>query len=73
VLLEELMGKNGTLDLTAPDGRKFGVLVVEGLGVPPPGFQLPYTEHELAERRKDRGPGRKLDDILAELKAKYGE
>ena len=72
-LLEQLLAGGNTIDLTGPNGEKFGTLTVERKGVPPPGFQVPFTEEEIAERRKGRTGGRPLADILRDLKEKHGE
>jgi hypothetical protein len=72
-LLEKLLAGGSTVDLTGPNGEKFGTLTIERKGVPPVGFQVPFTEEEIAERRKDRTGGRPLADILRDLKGKYGE
>ena len=62
-LLAQLAGVGLTADLYDPDGRMIGVFSPPR-GVPPPGVKSPFTEEEMAERRKQQLPGRPLADIL---------
>lgn len=55
--------------LTDASGRIIGRFLPEGIGKLPPGVKSPFTEEELAERRKDRS-GRPLADILRDLEAR---
>ena len=57
------------LELKDPSGRVLGVFIPEGLGVPPAGVESPFTEEEMAERRKGPKTGRPLKDILRDLQA----
>jgi hypothetical protein len=69
-LIAALDAATGTVDLTDPSGR-FLATVTLPYGKLPPGVESPFTEEELAERRKQRD-GRPLADILRDLKEKYG-
>jgi hypothetical protein len=58
------------VNIKAPDGRVLGQFVVENLYKLPPGVKSPFTEEEMAERRKDSDPGRSLAEILRDLQAR---
>lgn len=58
------------VELTDPSGRRLGVFVPDGLGKLPPGVQSPFTDEEMAERRKGPKAGRPLADILRDLQAR---
>jgi hypothetical protein len=59
----------GYAELTDSEGRIIGRFLPEGIGKLPPGVKSPFTEEEMAERRKDRS-GRPLADILRDLEAR---
>ena len=69
ILLEQLSRAGGAVELKAPDGRLLGRFIAEDMGRLPPGVKSPFTEEEMAERRKDRS-GRPLADILRDLRAR---
>ena len=55
------------VELTDPSGKVPGVFVPEGLGKLPPAVKSPFSEEEMAERRKAPKVGRTLADILRDL------
>jgi len=55
------------VELKDPSGKVLGVFVPQGLGKPPPGVKSPFSEEEMAERRKAPKVGRHLMDILRDL------
>ena len=65
-LVAQLLNSDGTIELKSPEGRLLGKFTAEGLFKLPPGVKSPFTEEEMAERRKDR-TGRPLKDILRDL------
>ncbi len=69
VLLEQLFRVNGSVDVLSPDGLVLGSFTTDGFGKLPPGVTSPFTEAEMAERRKDRS-GRPLADILRDLEGR---
>ena len=69
VLLEQLFRVNGAVDVMSPDGLVLGSFTTEGFGKLPPGVKSPFTDEEMAERRKDRS-GRPLADILRDLEGR---
>ncbi len=68
-LLAALRGAVGVVELRDPEGRVIGALSLEGEGQLPPGVKSPFTDQEMAERRKDR-TGRPHADILRDLQAR---
>lgn len=68
-LLAQLRQAAAVIELKDPDGNVLGTFAGEGLGKLPPGVKSPFTEEEMAERRKQR-TGRPLKDILADLRAR---
>jgi hypothetical protein len=68
-LLSQLVAGD-EVELRDPSGRVLGVFIPEGLGSPPPGVKSPFTDAELAERRKQPRTGRPLTDILRDLQAR---
>ena len=58
----------GPVEVRAPDGDYLGKFQPPD-GKPPAGFVSPFTDEELAERRKDR-TGRPLKDIIRDLEAR---
>ncbi len=58
------------VELKDPSGNLLGVFVPQNLGIPPPGVTSPFTEEEMAERRKGPKTGRPLKDILRDLAAR---
>ena len=62
-----------TVEVVAADGRRIGTFTAHGRYCLPPGVKSPFSEEELAERRKNRTGGRPLADILRDLKARHGE
>jgi hypothetical protein len=68
-LLAELSRATGVVELVDPDGRVIGELALEDDARLPPGKKSPFTDEEMAERRKDR-TGRPLADILRDLRAR---
>ncbi len=69
-LIAELDAATGTVDLTDPTGR-FLATVTAPSGKLPPGVKSPFSDEEMAERRKQRD-GRPLADILRDLTEKHG-
>ena len=69
-LLARFAEATEAVNIKGPDGRVLVQLVVENLMRLPPGVKSPFTEEELAERRKDPDPGRPLADVLRDLKAR---
>jgi hypothetical protein len=55
------------VELQGPSGKVLGVFVPEGLGQMPPGVKSPFSEEEMAERRKAPKVGRPLVDIMRDL------
>jgi hypothetical protein len=55
------------VELQDPAGKVLGVFVPHGLGKLPPGVKSPFSEQEMAERRKAPKVGRPLVDILRGL------
>lgn len=68
-LIEQLRRIDGTVELKDPSGHVLGCFTADGLCKLPPGVKSPFTEEEMAERRKDR-TGRPLADILRDLQAR---
>lgn len=68
-VLADLFAKSGAVELTDATGRVLGRFLPENYGKLPPGVKSPFTEEELAERRKDRS-GRPLADILRDLEGR---
>ncbi|MBY0513100.1 MAG: hypothetical protein K2P78_04215 [Gemmataceae bacterium] len=69
-LLAQLRQAGGIVtELKDPEGNVLGAFVVEAVGVPPPGFQSPFTEEQRAAMMKERS-GRPLKDILRDLEAR---
>lgn len=62
-----------TIEIVADDGTRIGTFTAHGRYCLPPGVKSPFTEEELAERRKNRTGSRPLADILRDLKEKHGE
>jgi hypothetical protein len=71
-LLAQLAQARGVVELKDPTGRILFAFLAENDGKPPPGFKIPFTDEELAERSKQR-TGRPIGDVLRDLKEKYGE
>jgi hypothetical protein len=65
-LLSQL-ATDAEVELRDPSGKLLGVFVPEGIGKLPPGVKSPFTEDEMAERRKQPKVGRPLADILRDL------
>lgn len=55
------------VELKYPSGKVLGVFVPEGLGKLPPEVTSPFSEEEMAERRKAPKVGRPLVDIVRDL------
>ena len=68
-LVAQLLNSDSTIELKSPEGRLLGKFTAQGLYKLPPGVKSPFTEEEMAERRKDR-TGRPLKDILRDLKVR---
>jgi hypothetical protein len=64
------LGMGDRIELTDASGNLLGVFIPQGLGVPPPGVKSPFSDEEMAERRKEPKIGRPLKDILRDLEAK---
>jgi hypothetical protein len=64
-LLAQLAAARTTVDVHGPDGEYIGTFQPP-LGMPPPGFRIPFSEEEL-ERRRQCKTGRPLKDILRDL------
>ena len=58
-------------EVTDPTGRILGTFTLEGTGRLPAGYQIPFTDAEIEERRKVR-TGSPIKDILHDLREKYG-
>ena len=65
-LLSQL-GSGAEVELKDPSGKVLGVFVPEGLGKLPPDVKSPFSEDELAERRKAPKVGRPLADIWRDI------
>jgi hypothetical protein len=59
----------GVVELRDPQGNVLGELSLEDNGRLPPGVKSPFSEEEMAERRKQRD-GRPLSDILRDLRSR---
>ena len=70
-LLKQLQQADSPVEFCDPDGNVVVWLKQPNPGSPPPGFVLPYTEEEIAERSKVRH-GRSLKDILRDLEDQHG-
>lgn len=68
-MLAELRKLTGVVEVKDPQGRVIGALSLEGDGKLRPGKKSPFTDEEMAERRKDR-TGRPLAEILHDLQAR---
>ena len=68
-LLAMLRSAEEALEFVDPDGRALGTFAATEFGRLPPGIVSPFTDSELAERRKNR-TGRPLADILRDLQAR---
>lgn len=68
-LLAELIQARGIVELKNPLGELIGALSLEDRGRLPPGMESPFTDAEMAERRKV-STGRPLADILRDLEAR---
>jgi hypothetical protein len=69
VLLSQLAAGD-EVELADPSGRVLGTFVPSGLGKLPPGVRSPFSDEEMAERRKGPQIGRPLADILRDLQAR---
>ena len=69
VLLAEIGRLSGIVDVNDPQGHIIAALTIPDEGKLPPGMKSPFTDEEMAERRKDR-TGRPLADILRDLEAR---
>jgi hypothetical protein len=67
-LLTQFTGVRNTVDVFGPNGEFIGTFSPP-IGLPPPGFKIPFTEEELERRRQTR-TGRPLKDILRDLEAR---
>ena len=65
-LLAQLTTGN-EVELQDPSGNVLGVFVPHGLGKLPSGVKSPFSEEEMAERRRAPKVGRPLEDILRDL------
>jgi hypothetical protein len=70
VLTQAMSGSIGWVDVKDAEGRIIGQFVAGHDGKLPPGVTSPFSEEEMAERRRDKTPGRALKDILADLQAR---
>jgi hypothetical protein len=68
-LLAALIAATEGTELRHPDGHVLFQLAARNPYSLPPGVKSPFTDEEMAERRKNPGPTRKLDDILRDLEA----
>jgi hypothetical protein len=55
------------VELKDPAGIVLGVFVPKGLGKLPPGVKSPFSDEEMAERRKAAKVGRPLADVLRDI------
>jgi len=58
------------IEVKDPAGNLLGVFVPEVLGKLPPGVKSPFSDEEMARRRKQPQTGRKLSEILRDLEAR---
>ena len=70
-LLAQLAALEGVAELRDPAGTLL-VRAERPYGALPPGVRSPFSDEEMAERRKQR-TGRPLADIMKDLREKYGE
>ena len=68
-LLDKLRNAEAALEFVDPDGRALGTFAATEFGRLPPGVVSPFTEAEMAERRKNR-TGRPLAEVLRDLQAR---
>ena len=68
-MLAQLLAPQGRPELRAADGRLLGYVSPPPRAPLPPGVEIPYTDEELAEFRKQRS-GRPLADILRDLESR---
>jgi hypothetical protein len=71
-LLAQLAAIQGEVELKDPSGRTVAKATTEWTGKLPQGAKSPFSDEQMAEFRKQR-TGRPLADILADLRARYGE
>jgi hypothetical protein len=67
-LLAQLVAVRQSVEVLGPNGEYVGTFQPP-LGVPPPGFQVPFSDEELERRRRNR-TGRPLKDILRDLEGR---
>lgn len=58
------------VELQDASGRLLGVFIPDGLGRLPPGVTSPFSDEEMADRRKEPKTGRPLADIIRDLEAR---
>jgi hypothetical protein len=71
-LAENLLTVSDAVEIVDNEGRVLGVYTPVFRHVPPPGFVFPFSDEEMARSRLQT-TGRSLDEILRDLKQKYGE
>jgi hypothetical protein len=71
-LAENLRTASDVVEIVDEAGRVLGVYTPILKHVPPHDFTFPISDEELENRRKEK-TGRSLDEILQDLKGKYGE
>jgi hypothetical protein len=56
------------VELKGPDGQVIGRFVAEYPGRLPPGVKSPFTDEQMADRRKQDRSGRPLTNVLRDLR-----
>ena len=64
-LFAQLLAAQGPVEVRGPDGEHVGTFQPFD-GKLPPGVKSPFTDEEMAERRKER-TGRPLSEIMRDL------
>ena len=68
-LLEQLGRASGPVEIRDPDGKLLGQFIAADFCTLPPGVVSPFTEEQLAQRRKEHG-GRPLTEIFRDLQGR---
>ena len=68
-MLAQLLAPHGRPELRDADGRLLGYVQPPPRAPLPPGVEVPFSDEQLAEFRKQRG-GRPLADILHDLESR---
>lgn len=70
-LLARIATAKGEIVFRSPSGEDVQTVCTLPFGVPPPGFQSPISDDEMARRRLEC-TGRPLTEILRDLESRHG-